>query len=126
MERWSKVPGTTGPILAMAAVMRRRSARCSGLIAIDTPWHWSIPHSGSVSQYIYRVPWSEVALVIARWQPASLRAEVAVFAKTVVTEAAPTSAVRAKALLFAAGKLGTFATSVGVELAPELALSPSL
>jgi integrase len=67
-----------------------------------------------------------VALVIARWQPASLRAEVAVFAKTVVTEAAPTSAVRAKALLFAAGKLGTFATSVGVELAPELALSPSL
>ena len=67
-----------------------------------------------------------MALVIARWQPASLPTEVAVFAQGVVTKAAPTSAVRAKALLFAAGKLGTFATSVGVELAPELALSPSL
>ena len=65
---------------------------------------------------------SEVALVIARWQPASLATEVADFAKKVVTTAAPTSAVRAKALLFAAGKLGAFATSVGVELAPELAL----
>ena len=54
---------------------------------------------------------AEVALVIARWQPASLGTEVADFAKKVVTTAAPTSAVRAKALLFAAGKLGTFATS---------------
>jgi integrase len=69
---------------------------------------------------------TEVALVIARWQPASLRTEVADFAKKVVTTAAPTSAVRAKALLFAAGKLGTFASALGVELAPELALSPSL
>ena len=69
---------------------------------------------------------NEVALVIARWQPASLGTEVADFAKKVVTTAAPTSAVRAKALLFAAGKLGTFASALGVELAPELALSPSL
>ena len=67
-----------------------------------------------------------MALVIARWQPASLGTEVADFAKKVVTTAAPTSAVRAKALLFAAGKLGTFASALGVELAPELALSPSL
>jgi hypothetical protein len=41
-----------------------------------------------------------VALVIVRWQPASLPTEVAAFAKGVVSEAAPTSAVRAKALLF--------------------------
>ena len=93
---------------------------------MTTPWHWSIPHSRSVSQYIYRVTSSEVALVIARWQPASLPTDVAVFAKEVVSEAAPTSAVRAKALLFAAGKLGVFATSVGLELDPALVFTPSV
>ena len=67
-----------------------------------------------------------MAPVIARWQPVSVRPEVAVFARGVVTRAAPTSALRAKALLFAAGKLGTFATSVGLELVPEMVLSPSL
>ena len=69
---------------------------------------------------------ADVAPVIARWQPVSVRPEVAVFARGVVTRAAPTSALRAKALLFAAGKLGTFATSVGLELVPEMVLSPSL
>jgi hypothetical protein len=51
---------------------------------------------------------------------------VAAFVRAVVTRAAPKSAVRAKALLFAAGKLGTFAISVGLELVPEVVLSPSL
>jgi integrase len=69
---------------------------------------------------------SEVALVIARWQPASLPTDVAVFAKEVVSEAAPPSAVRAKALLFAAGKLGVFATSVGLALDPPLVFTPSV
>lgn len=67
-----------------------------------------------------------MALVIARWQPASLPTDVAVFAKEVVSEAAPPSAVRAKALLFAAGKLGVFATSVGLELDPALVFIPSV
>ena len=48
------------------------------------------------------------------------------FARRVVTRAEPKSPARAKALLFAAGKLGTFATSVGLELDPESVLSPSL
>jgi integrase len=47
---------------------------------------------------------------------------VAAFARSVVTTAAPTTWVRAKALLFAAGKLGSFATSVGLELDPALVL----
>jgi hypothetical protein len=69
---------------------------------------------------------ADVAPVIARWRPASVRLEVADFAQRVVTRAEPKSPARAKALLFAAGKLGTFAISVGLELVPEVVLSPSL
>ena len=63
---------------------------------------------------------------MARWRPASLPPEVADFAQRAVTRAEPSSPARAKALLFAAAKLGTFATSVGLELVPETVLSPSL
>jgi integrase len=69
---------------------------------------------------------ADVAPVIARWRPASVRLEVADFAQRVVTRAEPKSPARAKALLFAAGKLGTFAIAVGLELVPETVLSPSL
>jgi hypothetical protein len=67
-----------------------------------------------------------VASVVTRYQPVSLGEEVTAFARAVVTEAAPTSPARAKALLFAAGKLGTFATTVGLELRPEVVLCPAL
>jgi len=67
-----------------------------------------------------------VAAAIARYAPPSLAGEVAAFARHVVTVARPHSPARAKALLFAAGKLGTFATSVGLELSPEVVLSASL
>lgn len=67
-----------------------------------------------------------VAAAIARYAPRSLTGEVAAFARHAVTMAEPRSAARAKALLFAAGKLGTFATSVGLELCPEVVLTPSL
>jgi hypothetical protein len=67
-----------------------------------------------------------VAAAIARYAPRSLTGEVAAFARHAVTMAQPRSAARAKALLFAAGKLGTFATSVGLELCPEVVLTPSL
>ena len=93
---------------------------------MDTPWHPSIPHSRSVSQYTYRVISADVATVLAHWRPASLRPDVADFAQRAVTRAEPKSPARAKALLFAAGKLGTFATSVGLELVPETVLGPSL
>jgi len=67
-----------------------------------------------------------VAKTIARYSPVSLSDEVAAFARTVVAAAEPKSAARAKALLFAAGRLGTFATSVGLELDPPVVLHPSL
>ena len=69
---------------------------------------------------------SSVALTIARYRPLSLSGEVALFARTVVEAAEPKSPARAKDLLFAAGKLGTFATSVGLELDPTVVLSPAL
>jgi integrase len=65
---------------------------------------------------------ADVAAAIARYAPCSLAAEVATFARDAVTKAAPSGPARAKALLFAAGKLGTFATSVGLELRPEVVL----
>jgi hypothetical protein len=69
---------------------------------------------------------ADVAAAIARWRPASLPPEVAAFARAVVTRGAPTNPARTKALLFAAAKMGTFATSVGLELVPEVVLAPSL
>jgi len=69
---------------------------------------------------------ADVAAAIGAYAPHSLSSEVAAFAKAVVAAAAPKSPARAKALLFAAGRLGTFATSVGLELDPEVVLRPSL
>ncbi len=56
-----------------------------------------------------------MAKAIARYSPVSVSDEVAAFARTVVAAVEPKSVARAKALLFAAGRLGTFATSVGLE-----------
>jgi hypothetical protein len=67
-----------------------------------------------------------VAAAIARYAPRSLSGEVAAFARGAVTVGQPRSAARAKALLFAAGKLGTFAASVGLELRPEVVLCASV
>jgi integrase len=66
------------------------------------------------------------ARAIARYAPRAASAEVAAFARAVVAAAEPTSPARAKALLFAAGKLGAFATSRGLELRAEVVLSPSV
>ncbi len=68
----------------------------------------------------------DVAAAIARYEPRSLPGEVAAFARDAVAKAAPSGPARAKALLFAAGKLGTFATSVGLELRPEVVLCASV
>jgi integrase len=69
---------------------------------------------------------SGAARAITGHSPVSLSGDVAAFARTVVAQAQPAHPARAKALLFAAGKLGTFATSVGLELVPEVVLSPSV
>jgi integrase len=63
------------------------------------------------------------AAVIARYAPASLSAPAAALAREVVTAAAPSTSGRAKAWLFAAGKLAGFAERVGLELSPEVLLT---
>ena len=67
-----------------------------------------------------------MAKAIARYAPVSLGDEVAAFARTVVADAEPKSVARAKALLYAAGRLGAFGTSVGLELDPSVMLHPSV
>jgi hypothetical protein len=64
----------------------------------------------------------DVAKAIARYSPVSVSDEVAAFARTLTEAAEPKSPARAKALLFAAARLGTFATSVGLELDPSVVL----
>jgi integrase len=56
------------------------------------------------------------AAVIAGWAPCSLSEAAAVFARGVVARAEPGTPGRAKALLFAAGRLAAFAERVGLEL----------
>jgi hypothetical protein len=68
---------------------------------------------------------SGAARVIAAYAPVSLSVEVAAFARSVVAQAQPANPGRAKALLFACGKLGTYATSLGLGLAPCVVLHPS-
>jgi integrase len=69
---------------------------------------------------------ADVAAAIGRYAPRSLGADVAAFARVVVESAEPKSPARAKALLFAAGRPGNFATSIGLELDPSVVLHPSL
>ncbi len=68
----------------------------------------------------------EAAAVIAAWAPRSLSDEATAFARVVVTRAEPGTRARAKALLFAAGKLARFGESVGLELSPEVLLHQSV
>jgi integrase len=62
---------------------------------------------------------------IARYSPVSVPGHVADFARAVVLSAVPQSPARAKALLYAATKIATFAASVGLEPDPEAVLSPA-
>ncbi len=67
-----------------------------------------------------------VADYIARWQPSSVPAGAARFARAVVTVAAPGRRERAKNLLWAAGRLADYAASLGLDLAPEVVFHPSV
>jgi integrase len=67
----------------------------------------------------------EVAATIAGWAPRSLSPAAAAFARGVVTRAAPGTRARAKALLFAGGKLACFGERVGLELTAGVLLHPS-
>jgi hypothetical protein len=63
-----------------------------------------------------------VSVVIARYAPRSLTPPAGVFVREVVTRAAPATPGRAKALLFAAGRLAVFAERVGLELEPRVVI----
>jgi integrase len=68
---------------------------------------------------------AEVAAYIGRWMPSSVSPRAAAFAREVITATAPEGRERAKSLLWAAGKLADYASSLGLELTPEVVLHPS-
>jgi hypothetical protein len=69
---------------------------------------------------------ADVAVYIGRWQPSSVSAEAAVFARDVITAVAPSGRERAKNLLWAAGKLADYAIGLGLDPVPEVVLHPSV
>jgi integrase len=68
---------------------------------------------------------ADVAVYIGRWQPSSVSAEAAAFARDVITAVAPRGRERAKNLLWAAGKLADYAIGLGLDPVPETVLHPS-
>jgi integrase len=69
---------------------------------------------------------AEAAAYIGRWEPSSVSAEGAAFAREVVARAGPEGRDRAKSLLWAAGKLADYAVPLGLEAVPEVLLHPSV
>jgi integrase len=60
--------------------------------------------------------------LIAAYRPCAVSDKASAFARRVVGSAAPQSPQRAKALLFAAGRLAVFGEELGLELRPEALL----
>jgi hypothetical protein len=69
---------------------------------------------------------ADVAAYVGRWQPSSVSAEAAAFARDVITTVRPGGQERAKNLLWAAGKLADYALGLGLEAVPEVVLHPSV
>jgi hypothetical protein len=69
---------------------------------------------------------ASASAVIGAFGPRSVPAEAACFARHVVTLVAPTSAARAKALLFAAAKLASYGLLIGLELDEEVLLKDAV
>src|ERR1700745_276862 len=69
---------------------------------------------------------ADVAAYIGRWQPSSVSAQAATFARDVITTVRPGGQERAKNLLWAAGKLADYALGLGLEAVPEVVLHPSV
>jgi hypothetical protein len=68
---------------------------------------------------------NDVAAYIGRWEPRSVTAEAAAFARDVISRAAPAGRERAKNLLWAAAKLADWALPLGLEPVPEVLLHAS-
>jgi len=69
---------------------------------------------------------AEVGAYIGRWEPSSVSAEAAAFARDVITRTGPQGRERAKNLLRAAGKLAGYGLGLGLEPVPEVLLHPSV
>jgi integrase len=67
-----------------------------------------------------------VAGYIVGWRPSSVSPRAAAFARDVIGQIAPERRERAKNLLWAAGRLADYAASLGLDLAPEVVLHPSV
>jgi integrase len=67
-----------------------------------------------------------VAAYIGRWEPRSVTAEAAAFARDVICRVAPGGRERAKNLLWAAGKLADYGLGLGLKPVPEVLLHPSV
>ena len=68
----------------------------------------------------------DVAAYIGRWRPSSVSPPAAAFARDVITMTGPEGRERAKNLLWAAGKLADYASSLGLDPVPEVLLHPSV
>lgn len=66
------------------------------------------------------------AVALERYAPVSVSAAAAAWVREVVALAGPGTPGRSKALLFAAGRLASFAESLGLELAGEVLLSEAV
>jgi integrase len=67
-----------------------------------------------------------VAGYIGQWEPSSVPAEAAAFARGVIAGTEPAGRERAKNLLWAAGKLAGYGIGLGLEAVPEVLLHPSV
>lgn len=99
--------------------------------APSRPAFQSIPHEVSTSCHsivtVARETTSAAVLAaIADFCPRTVDEHVATFAREAVAAALPPNIERARALLFAAAKLGRFCSSFGLELEPERCLHPSV
>ena len=85
-----------------------------------------IHHLARSLLYIYCVLSRETATTIARYRPRSFSPEVAAFARRVVSAVEAPRPERAKALLFAAGKLAAYGSSIGCELDEKVLFAESV
>ena len=67
-----------------------------------------------------------VAGYIGRWRPSSVSPQAAVFARDVIAAVRPEGRERAKNLLWAAGRLADYASSLGLDLVPQVVFHPSV
>src|SRR5215472_16278404 len=122
-----RVPGSASPRLARSAAIRAARACWAG---VGDTFSWS--HAGCVtppssfSIYYFMIT-GGVAGYVAGWKPAAgVPAAAGEFARAVVAAAAPGNRERAKCLLWAAGKLASWAIPLGLDPVPEVLLHPSV